>query len=59
MIYVKRVALYKWNEDKNSILKATRGFSFNDVVEKMSKNGILDNYKQPNKEKYHTKQTVK
>jgi uncharacterized DUF497 family protein len=44
--------LYRWNEDKNSILKATRGFSFDDVVEEMMKNGILDNYKHPNSEKY-------
>ncbi len=44
--------MYKWNEDKNSILKATRGFSFNDVLEVIAKNGVLDNYKHPNKVKY-------
>ncbi|MEA3554662.1 MAG: toxin [Campylobacterota bacterium] len=44
--------MYRWNEDKNSILKATRGFSFNDVLEEMSKNGVLDNYKHPNKKRY-------
>lgn len=44
--------MYKWNEDKNSILKSTRGYSFNDVLEAMRKEGIVDNYKHPNKEKY-------
>ena len=44
--------MYKWNEDKNSLLKASRGFSFNDVLEEMAENGILDNYKHPNSEKY-------
>jgi len=44
--------LYKWNEDKNSILKSTRGFSFNDVVEELALNGVLDNYKHPNTQKY-------
>lgn len=44
--------MYKWNEDKNSILKSTRGYSFNDVLEAMRKEGVVDNYKHPNKEKY-------
>lgn len=44
--------MYKWNEEKNSILKASRGFSFSDAVEHMSAEGVLDNYKHPNSEKY-------
>jgi len=44
--------MYKWNEDKNSILKSQRGFSFNDVLEKIKIDGVLDNYKHPNVEKY-------
>lgn len=44
--------MYKWDEDKNSILKSQRGFSFNDVLEEIKKNGIVDNYKHPNEEKY-------
>ena len=44
--------MYKWNEEKNSILKASRGFSFNDAVEYMITEGVLDNYKHPNSEKY-------
>ena len=46
------MVLYRWNEDKNSLLKSTRGFSFNDVLEEMSKNGVVDNYKHPNSQKY-------
>ncbi|MEN8146553.1 MAG: toxin [Campylobacterota bacterium] len=44
--------MYKWNDDKNAILKSTRGFSFEDVLKAMSKNGVLDDYIHPNKEKY-------
>ncbi|MCX6073373.1 MAG: toxin [Campylobacterales bacterium] len=44
--------MYRWNEDKNSTLKATRGYSFEDVVEILSRNGVLDNYKHPLKDKY-------
>ena len=44
--------MYKWNEDKNSILKSTRGISFNDVIEILSNNGIIDNYKHPQSDKY-------
>ncbi len=44
--------MYKWNEDKNSILKSTRGYSFNDVLESIKKDGVLDNYKHPNEDKY-------
>jgi len=44
--------MYRWDEYKNSILKSTRGYSFNDVLEAMKKDGILDNYRHPNSEKY-------
>jgi len=44
--------MYKWNEDKNSILKSQRGFSFDDVLYKIKEDGVLDNYKHPNVEKY-------
>ena len=39
--------MYKWNEEKNAILKSTRGFSFEEVVAIMSEEGVLDNYKHP------------
>ncbi|BAF71682.1 hypothetical protein [Sulfurovum sp. NBC37-1] len=44
--------MYKWNEDKNSTLKSQRGFSFDDVLSEMKENGVLDNYKHPNVDKY-------
>lgn len=44
--------MYRWNEDKNSILKSSRLFSFNDVVDELILNGAIDNYKHPNSEKY-------
>jgi hypothetical protein len=44
--------LYHWNEEKNAILKATRGYSFDDVIKAMIKNGVLDNTKHPNTQKY-------
>ena len=44
--------MYKWDESKNTLLKSQRGFSFNDVLKEIENNGIIDNYKHPNKEKY-------
>jgi len=45
--------VYKWSEEKNSILKSQRGFSFDDVLlEMQNKGGVLDNYKHPNSQKY-------
>jgi len=44
--------MFKWNEDKNKILKIQRGVSFYDVLNEIKNNGVLDNYKHPNKEKY-------
>ena len=44
--------MYKWDESKNSLLKSQRGFSFNDVLKELENNGIIDNYKHPNEEKY-------
>jgi len=44
--------MYKWNEDKNSILKAKRGISFDDVVQVLASDGVIDNYKHPQSDKY-------
>ena len=44
--------MFKWNEDKNKTLKIQRGVSFYDVLKEIKNNGVLDNYKHPNKEKY-------
>ena len=44
--------MFKWNEKKSAILKSQRGYSFEDVLKEIAKNGIIDNYKHPNIEKY-------
>jgi uncharacterized DUF497 family protein len=44
--------MYRWNEDKNSILKSTRGYSFEEAVEVMARDGVLDHYKHPLSDKY-------
>ena len=44
--------MYKWNEDKNTILKSTRGVSFDDVLRILLSDGVLDNYKHPQSDKY-------
>ncbi len=44
--------MFRWNEDKSNILKAQRGFGFEDAVEQISKNGVLDHYKHPNQTQY-------
>ena len=44
--------MYKWNEDKNTILKSTRGVSFDDILRILLSDGVLDNYKHPQSDKY-------
>ncbi len=44
--------MYRWNEAKNEILLSQRDISFNDVLQELENNGILDNYKHPDKNKY-------
>ena len=44
--------MYRWNEEKNELLLSQRGVSFNDVLYELENNGVIDNYKHPNIEKY-------
>jgi uncharacterized DUF497 family protein len=44
--------LYRWNEGKNEILIRERGVSFEDVVDVLATEGVLDNYKHPQTDKY-------
>ena len=44
--------MYRWDEEKNRILKLQRGVSFQDVIEELEHNGVIDHYKHPNEEKY-------
>jgi len=43
--------VYKWNEDKGTLLKSQRGFGFYDVLLEMQENGVMDHFKHPNSEK--------
>jgi uncharacterized DUF497 family protein len=43
---------YKWNLEKNTILKEERGVCFEDVVAQIYEDNILDIIKHPNEEKY-------
>ncbi len=44
--------MFKWNEEKNWILKSQRGYSFQDVLKEIEQNGVIDNFKHPNEKKY-------
>jgi len=44
--------IYKWSEEKNEILISQRGVSFDDVVNELENNGVIDNYKHPQKDRY-------
>ena len=43
---------YKWNKEKNILLKQTRGLSFEQVVMHIEQGDLLDIIKHPNSEKY-------
>ncbi len=44
--------IYKWNKEKNIILKQTRDISFEQVVMHIEQGDLLDIIKHPNSEKY-------
>ncbi len=44
--------IYKWNKEKNIILKKTRDISFEQVVMHIEQGDLLDIIKHPNSEKY-------
>ena len=44
--------MYRWSEEKNEILLSQRDISFDDVLYELENNGIIDNYKHPNEDKY-------
>jgi len=43
--------LFKWNKEKNSLLKKQRGICFEDIIEALD-TAILDVYDHPNQEEY-------
>jgi len=46
--------LFKWNQEKNELLKRTRGVSFEDMVDAYHSGGLTDIIIHPNKIKYPT-----
>jgi len=44
--------IYKWNKEKNIVLKKTRDISFEQVVMHIEQGDLLDIIKHPNSEKY-------
>jgi len=42
----------EWNEEKNQLLKLTRDVCFDDILEKIENQEILDRKKHPNSSKY-------
>lgn len=43
---------YRWNEEKNTVLKSERGIGFEDIVTAIIEDGICDIIRHPNTEKY-------
>jgi uncharacterized DUF497 family protein len=43
---------FAWNSKKNDLLKAERGVSFEDVVQRIAVGDLLDVVEHPNQEKY-------
>lgn len=43
---------FDWDEEKNNLLKETRGISFEEIVLSISSNRLLDVVEHPNKQRY-------
>ena len=43
---------FRWNHDKNEVLKKDRGISFEEVVLAIEADGLLDELQHPNPDKY-------
>ena len=43
---------FRWNHEKNEALKIDRGISFEEIVLAMEVDGLLDELRHPNPEKY-------
>lgn len=43
---------FRWNHDKNAALKIERGISFEEMVLAIEADGLLDELRHPNPEKY-------
>lgn len=43
---------FRWNHDKNEVLKKDRGISFEEIVLAIEADGLLDGLQHPNPDKY-------
>lgn len=43
---------FEYSEEKNQLLKETRGIGFDEIIQIVEKNKTLDEYKHPNTKKY-------
>jgi uncharacterized DUF497 family protein len=43
---------FRWNHEKNEVLKAERGISFEEIVLAIEADGLLDELQHPNQVKY-------
>lgn len=43
---------FRWNHDKNEVLKRDRGISFEEIVLAIEADGLLDELQHPNPDKY-------
>jgi hypothetical protein len=43
---------FRWNHDKNAVLKIERGISFEEMVLAIEADGLFDELRHPNAEKY-------
>ena len=44
--------LFDWNDDKNKVLKYSRGLVFEDVIYHITHGGLLDTIEHPNQGRY-------
>ncbi|GLR25081.1 hypothetical protein [Limnobacter litoralis] len=43
---------FRWNHEKNEVLKSERSISFEEIVLAIEADGVLDNLNHPNSNKY-------
>lgn len=58
MCHIHPMEYYKWSREKNEMLKAERGISFEQVVMHIEKDDVLDVYEHPNQERYCNQQIL-
>lgn len=49
---------FRWNAEKNEVLKLSRGVSFESIVVAVEADGLLDIVEHPNKAKYPNQQVL-